>query len=158
MNTNYLLPQKCKKIGLFILLPTVLFYIIYEYLDTSLFYSGPEIFKMKVPVFFEDGKFLSITSKSVYNGVIGGIVLISSLMISFSKEKQEDEFIEKIRLNSLLWTVYVNSLLVFISLILFYDGTFFWMMVFNLFNVLWLFSIRFNWQINKLSKLSHHEE
>lgn len=156
MKSNFLFPNRFKRIGLFFLIPGILIYLYHEVFHSNMF--GPEFLNLSVPVFLDGGKFISLSEKNIFNGIIGVLVLIGSLMLAFSKEKLEDEFIEKIRFESLVWSVYVNVILILFSFIFFYDGIFFWAMIFNLFTVLWFFTIRFNWKIKRLKKTFKYDE
>ena len=70
----------------------------------------------------------------------------------------EDEFIEKIRLESLVWSVYANYILLLLAMVFLYNFDFLWFMTFNMFTILIFFIIRFNWQILKLKKASFDEK
>lgn len=156
MKSNFLFPNRFKRIGLFLLIPGLIIYLYYEFFHSNMF--SPEFFTLKVPVFFNEGKFISLSEKNILNGIVGVLILSGSLMLAFSKEKLEDEFIEKIRLESLVWSVYVNVVLILFSFIFFYDWVFFWVMIINLFTVLWFFTIRFNWKIKRLKKTFKYDE
>jgi len=76
---------------------------------------------------------------------IGSILLIIGLLlIAFSKEKDEDERISQLRLESLLWATLVNSILIVLSIIFFYSGLFLQIMAYNVCSTLILFIIKFN--------------
>lgn len=158
MKTNYLFPHKFKFIGLLILIPTILMYFFIDFKNSNFLVQGPEFLTFNVPHFFEDTQLLTYKLENLYNGLIGMMILISSLMIAFSKEKEEDEFIQKIRLDSLVWATYFNAFVLFLSLIFLYDWQFFWVMTFNMFTILWFFTIRFNFKIYLLKKTLTNEE
>jgi len=158
MKLNYLFPHKYKKIGWIILLPAaVMAFIVVNY-DLE-----PEVLDMNVPAIFVDeimgDKFLfGMTENNVLNEIIGVVLILSFLMVAFSKEKQEDELIAKIRLESLVWATYVNYAVLLFSMIFIYGMSFLWVMIFNMFTILLFFIIRFRWQVNKLNKSLSHEE
>ena len=131
MKTNYLFPHKFKFIGLLILIPTILMYFFIDFKNSNFLVQGPEFLTFNVPHFFEDAQLLTYKLENLYNGLIGMVILISSLMIAFSKEKEEDEFIQKIRLDSLVWATYFNAFVLFLSLMFLYDWQFFWVMTFH---------------------------
>ena len=79
-------------------------------------------------------------------------------MVAFSKEKQEDELIAKIRLDSLVWATYVNYAVLMFSMLFIYGMSFLWVMIFNMFTILLFFIFRFNWQVKKLNKTMSYEE
>jgi hypothetical protein len=107
-------------------------------------------------VFIDDFEFssskglLGFVNNNILNEIFGILIIISSLFVAFSKEKLEDEYISKIRLESLVWAVYVNYGILLFSFLFIFDFSFLWVMIFNMFTVLLFFIIRFNWQISKL--------
>lgn len=149
MKTNYLLPNQFKKIGWLIFIPVLvlgLLWVIFEF--------EPAAFDIKTVALFKDDylddiQFMAITENNIVDEIIGVLIIISGIFIAFSKEKEEDEFISKIRLESLVWATYVNYAILILALILVYNMSFFWVMVFNMFTVLIFFIIRYNWALYK---------
>ena len=100
----------------------------------------------------------AMAENNVLNEIIGVILIISGLMVAFSKEKQEDEFISKLRLESLVWATYVNYAVLLVSMLFVFGISFLWVMIFNMFTILLFFIVRFNWQLRKLNKIVENEE
>lgn len=158
MKTNYLFPNKFKRIGWLILIPSVvvgLVTLIYEYEPSFFGFNVPAIF---IDDFFTDKKLFGMVNNNILNEIFGILIIISSLFVAFSKEESEDEYISKIRLESLVWAVYFNYGILLFSILFVFDFSFLWVMIFNMFTVLLFFIIRFNWQISKLKKLANYEE
>lgn len=86
------------------------------------------------------------------------LLIVGAIFIVFSKAKIEDEFISKIRLDSLVWAVYVNYIILLLSIIFVYDLAFFTILVFNMFTVLFFFILRFNWILHKTNKIKSDEK
>ncbi|MBU2997924.1 hypothetical protein KO500_15890 [Cellulophaga baltica] len=150
MKVNYLFPSKYKKIGWLILIPSIIIG-----LGTLILEYEPDFFNFNVPAIFIEklfGKkqFIGIVKNNILNEIFGILVIMSSLLVAFSKEKSEDEYISKIRLESLVWAVYVNYGILLFSFLFIFNFSFLWVMIFNMFTVLIFFIIRFNWQIFKL--------
>jgi hypothetical protein len=99
-----------------------------------------------------------MTENNVLNEIIGVILILSFLMVAFSREKQEDELIAKIRLDSLVWATYLNYAVLLFSLLFVFGLSFLWVMIFNMFTILLFFVIRFHWQVRKLNKSLSYEE
>lgn len=106
MKLNYLFPSKYKKIGWIIFIPTLifgLFTIIFEYepeiMDTK-------VFAIFIDEFLKENRFLGMLDNNILNEILGILMIIGSILVAFSKEKDEDEFISKIRLESLVCAVY----------------------------------------------------
>tara|TARA_B100000780_G_scaffold63696_1_gene41519 strand:- start:161 stop:637 length:477 start_codon:yes stop_codon:yes gene_type:complete len=158
MKLNYLLSNKYKKIGWSILIPSAiigLITLIFEFEPTSLDFNIPAIF---IDELLGDKHFFGIVNNNILNEILGALIVLSSLLVAFSKEESEDEYISKIRLESLVWAVYFNYAILLISFVLIFDLAFLWVMIFNMFTILLFFIIRFNWQISKLKKVNHYEE
>lgn len=158
MKLNYLFPHRFKRIGTLILIPFMLlgWYVVNYDIE-------PEIFDFNVPAIFVDEimgeKFVfGMTENNILNEIVGVVLIISFLMVAFSKEKQEDELIAKIRLDSLVWATYVNYAVLLFSMLFIYGMSFFWVMIFNMFTILLFFIVRFNWQVKKLNKTMSYEE
>ena len=158
MKLNYLFPNKYKKIGWLIFIPSAIIgltTLIFEFEPNSLDFNMPAIF---IDELFGDKHFIGIVNNNVLNEILGVLIILSSLLVAFSKEESEDEYISKIRLESLVWAVYFNYAVLLISFVLIFDLAFLWVMIFNMFTILLFFIIRFNWQISKLKKIAHYEE
>jgi hypothetical protein len=158
MKTNYLFPFKYKKIGWLILIPCSilgLVSLLFSYEPNFLNFNVPAIF---ISELFGDMKLFGMVNNNILNDIIGVLIIISSLFVAFSKEESEDEYISKIRLESLVWAVYVNYAILLFSFLIIYDISFLWVMLFNMFTILIFFIIRFNWQISKLKKSTNYGE
>ncbi len=159
MKLNFLFPNKFKKIGWFILIPSAiigLITLIYDYEPSFFDFNVPAIFVGEI---LSDGKkTFRMVNNNVLNEILGILIIISSLLVAFSEEKSEDEYISKIRLESLVWAVYFNFAILLLSFLFVYGLYFLWVMIFNMFTVLLFFIVRFNWQISKLKKSAYYEE
>lgn len=159
MKLNFLFPNKFKRIGWFTLIPSAiigLLTLIYEYEPSFLDFNVPAIFADEL--FSVNKKTFRMVTNNILNEILGVLIIISSLLVAFSKEKSEDEYITKIRFESLAWAVYFNYAILILTFLFIYDIAFFWVMVFNMFTVLLFFIVRFNWQISKLKKTTSYEE
>ena len=149
MKTNYLLPNKFKKIGWIIFVPSLIVGILW-----LIFKFEPNFLNVKVLSFFNDElfkslEFIVVVENNIIDEILGVLIIISASFIAFAKEKNEDEFISKLRLESLVWATYVNYAILILALIFVYNMSFFWVMVFNMFTVLIFFIIRYNWALYK---------
>jgi hypothetical protein len=87
----------------------------------------------------------------------GILFVIGALFVAFSKEKNEDEYIAKIRLESLMWATYVAFAIQIFCLLFFYGFRFFQSMCINLFTILIVFIVRYYFIIYR-SKSPRDEE
>ena len=158
MKRTFLFPHRYKKVGWLLLLPSFmigLFSLILEWEPTWLDCSVPAIFIDEV---FGQSELIGVVKNNVLNEICGILIIVGGILVAFSKEKVEDEFIAKLRLESLVWATYVNYTILLLAMVLVYDFSFFWVMIFNMFTTLIIFIIRFNWMIAKLKKNLRNEE
>ena len=158
MKFNYLFPSKYKKVGWLLLIPSAilgLLILIFEYEPGFLSINVPAILTNN---FMGEKQIIGLIQNNVLDEILGILVIVSSLLVAFSKEKSEDEYISKIRLESLVWAVYFNYGILLFSFLFIFDMSFPWVMIFNMFTLLLFFIVRFNWQISKLQKSTSNEE
>ncbi|SFT45788.1 hypothetical protein SAMN05216474_0673 [Lishizhenia tianjinensis] len=159
MKINYLLPHSFKKIGLILIIPSLLLGILGLFLDFKI-----DALTLEVPALFADnflapGKdnFRFITN-NLTDELAAIVFLLGAIFIAFSREKTEDEFITKIRLESLVWAVYINYGILFLCFLFIYNFSFLNVMIYNLFTVLIIFILRYYWKLFLLKKQLGHEE
>jgi small-conductance mechanosensitive channel len=158
MSNKLLLPNKYKLIGWFLLIPATI-------LGVILSFTGFEAFPLKAKVFaifndeiFGESHLFSVIETNITNTIVGILFIAGALFVAFSKEKSEDEFIAKLRLSSLLWAVWVNYILLLLAVLFVYGTSFFTVMVYNMFTVLIIFIVRFNYILYKNTKTVSDEE
>lgn len=158
MKTTYLFPHRFKTIGLILLIPSLILGSIYL-IDSEWL---PEIqlttFALYGDEFLGEDVFLQFFETNMTDEILGLILILGGMFAAFSREKQEDEFVMQLRLGALLWATYFNYIVLALS-ILFIFGTPFWqIMVANMFTILLVFIIRFNWMLQKSKKATDYEE
>jgi hypothetical protein len=158
MKTNYLFPHSCKKLGWFVLIPFLVLAIAYFALKLEPEWLNVKVFAIFDDEFFGKFKFFHFVQNNIIDEIISIGILVGGFLVAFSKEKIEDEFISKIRYESLLWATYLNYTILAFSIIFMYGGIFFWVMTFNLFTILTFFIIRFNWIIYSYKKQIEDEK
>ena len=156
MTRTLLFSNKYKKLGWVILLTSIALWIVLViFVD-----SEPKFLNGKMVSIFPTSdlqskgeKFFSIININYTSTIIGVLVIIGGMLVGFSKEKEEDEYISKLRLSSLLWAVFVNYSLLLVAFIFIYEMAFFTVMTYNMFTVLIIFIARFNYLFYKNSKV-----
>lgn len=144
MKNRLLLPSKYKVYGWLIFLVFVLLHvfanIIYPQIGAKIAFHG-----------FHPSGFWEGFSDSDLT-LVGAGVLLGLMMICFSKEKNEDEYISYLRLRSWQLSVLISYGILFVANLLVYGGAFFSFMVYNLLTVLIVFIITFNLSLYKLKR------
>lgn len=158
MKTKFLFPSTYKKWGWIILIPAIIFGGIDLFLENQ-----PAFFDWTVPAIYKAefmGKttYFGLIENNILNEILAIMVIIGSIFVAFSKQPMEDEFIAKVRLESLVWATYVNYIVLLIAILFVYDIGFLWVMIFNMFTILFFFIIRFHWQIYKMKTSDSYEE
>ena len=126
-------------------------------------YDFDENFQIKVFALVDEG-FMSSESyfKVIENGIVDELIcvliLVGGILVGFSKAKEEDEFISRIRSESLIWATYVNYAVLLFSVVFVYGITFFNILIYNMFTSLIFFILRFHYVLYKSKKNLSYEE
>jgi hypothetical protein len=88
-----------------------------------------------------------ITDELILSGVLIGL-----LFIAFAKEKNEDEYITVLRLKSWQWAVLISYGILLIATWLIFGLDFLGFMAYNMFTVLIVFIVKFNYSLYLLRK------
>lgn len=168
METKYLLTSKVKPWGWLLFIAGLSLGIMglmggYE----------PEILDTRVPDFFdyqikignseapssEEGSepWPPMINNNLLDEVALSMLLLGGLFLMLARRKNEDEYIMKLRLESILWAAIFNAIIMLVAVWLIYDLAFFYVMVSGLFFFYLLFIVRFEWVLIKL-KTANHEE
>lgn len=158
MKSNYLFPNQFKKIGWIVLIIGLALGVLFLISPTDINFFNIKVFAIAGQPIFGKSAIFSIYKNNTLNELVGLFIMTGLLFIAFSKEKSEDEFISKIRLESLVWATYVNYVVLGLALLFIYDLKFLWVFVFNMFTILIFFIIHFNWSLYKSKKQLKDEE
>lgn len=162
MKTTALFPKSYRKIGLGLIILALLLWVI------EMLFGGLSFLEnIKVVALYDSGipfnqsreesSFFRIIQDDFRYEAVSVVLLLGLLLYGFSKRKLEDELIQKIRLESLLWATYVHFFL-FILLTVFTFGWFYLnILVFSVFTILFIYIIRFEYKMFQL-KRSFNEE
>jgi len=155
---QFLLPNKYKNLGWFLLIPSTIVGIILITNGTDNLPLNTKIFAIYSDEIFGKSEFFSVIKTNITGTLVGSLFIIGGLLIVFSKEKNEDEFIANLRQSSLLWAVLVNYILLLFSFVFIYGIAFMNIMLFNMFTVLIIFIVRFNYVLYRYSKFNSDEK
>ncbi len=150
--TRFLLSNKLKVPGLIIFFSSLIIGLI------DLFYAWEPVFlNAKAFNIFGNSGFLD-NINNYLDEIISLLLIIGGIMAGFSKEKIEDEYISKLRLESLAWSIYLNYAILFLAIILVSGLDFITVMMANMFTVLIFFVIRFNLVLYIKSRRMNNEK
>ena len=138
--TQFLFPHKYKKVGWWILIPAIILGVLCMIMPDILSISPKDVYQFIHPT---GGKIVSghsdFLSGNLITTLTGILILIGGTFVGFSKNKEEDEFVEKIRFESLILAVYVNNIILLLCLIFVWGFDFLNVMIYNMFTTLLFF-------------------
>ena len=159
MKTRFLFPHRFKKIGWFLLVPSVIVGFFVLFLDFEPKFLNGEMFTFYTAGLSNHPVVFGLISVNLTNTIVGVLCLVGALLVAFSKEKNEDEFIANTRFESLLWATYVNYAILIFCFLFFYSFEFLSVMILNMFTILFFFIARFHFILYfKTAKSMSHEE
>ncbi|MCR5658503.1 MAG: hypothetical protein K6G25_04175 [Bacteroidales bacterium] len=147
MKKNYLFPHQFRVIGVVLAIVAVVLYVLFE--DTP--FKMPALY---VDILFDDDHesgFFQMARTSIIS-IAMPLLTIGLLFIGFSKEKVEDEFVQYLRAQGLIWATYITAAL-FIVATLFISGIVYIYVPYLVFFVfLILFIIKFRIELHRFNK------
>jgi uncharacterized protein YacL len=158
MKSKFLFSHKYKPLGWFLFLTGMV-------LGTVLLLNDIEYPNWEIQVFplisendiFSNPAF-ELSSNNVSDEIASILVIIGGILVSFSKTKDEDEYISKIRMDSLIWATYVNYFVLILAILFVFDLSFFNVLIYNMFTVLLFFMLRFHYVLYKSKRIVSNEE
>lgn len=145
MSQSLLLPNRFKIIGWLILVPATVLGVILIYTQSEAMQVNSTVFAMLNQEFLGNSQYFTFIRTDITDTIVGILFIAGALLVCFSQEKREDEFIAKLRQSSLLWAVLANYILLLFSFVFIYGEAFLQIMVYNMFTVLIIFIVRFNY-------------
>jgi hypothetical protein len=139
MKTKLLLPNRYKTVGIFLLILSLTLGILVRFWDfqfgflTVNFQKAPHDALSKVI----DDK-INFTDEVALTGII-----VALLFIAFAREKNEDEFINRTRLESWQWAVLINYVLLLLTTWAVHGLSYIDVMMYNMLTIPIIFIIRF---------------
>ena len=155
---NYLFDHKYKKVSgwvFYITIPIAMYFLFTDQFDHLLRIKVFSLFPSETIV-TTPGTENVIGARGftwIENGFLDEIftfiIIVSGIVNSFSREKVEDELISKIRMESLVLSLYINYGLLILSNFFIYELSYFYVMVFHLFTILLFFNLIFKYRLYK---------
>lgn len=142
--SKILLPHRFKLVGWILLGPFAVLTYLAAFNEFTIDWLDVGTQSLSSAFNFED--------KNLTNEVAILGILVSLFLVSFSREKEEDEFIQKIRLDSLLIACYGYFLINVLGTLIFFGLDYLSFIFFNMFTIPVLFLVRFHWVLMKEQK------
>ena len=150
---SYLLPYRFKRIGMWIFIP-------FCALSLWCIFSGElEFDYLHIPALaicvdelFDKASFLEIVQNDPINEIAMFGLLVSLCFIALSKEKDEDEMTEQIRMNSFVWSLWITAAVLAFGILFFYQFSFLYFCFSAIYFVFLLYILKFNITMNKIRR------
>ena len=147
MKKNYLFPHHFRMVGWVLAIVAVVGYLWLP----EIHFKMPSLY---FDTFFDDdnesGFFRMARTNTL--SIAMPLLTIGLLFIGFSKEKVEDEFVQYLRAQSLIWSTYVTSALFIIATILIYGIAYIIVPYLVFYAFLILFIIKFRIELHRFNK------
>lgn len=101
---------------------------------------------------FGDASFFGIVKNDPINETAMLGLLVALCFISLSKEKDEDEMTEQIRMSSFVWSLWITTAVIAFGILFFYQFIFLYFCFGALYFVFLLYILKFNVTMRKLRK------
>jgi hypothetical protein len=146
MENSLLIPGKYKVVGWII-------FILFACLGLATLYWDYKIPGLVLPL--KESVFVdyNLTNELALAGLIIGLMIIV-----FAREKIEDEYISLIRLKCLQWSVLISFVILFILNFVFYGGSFYIVLIYNMFTIPLIFIAKFNYSLYRLRREREEDE
>lgn len=158
MKSRFLFSHKYKPLGWFLFFIGIILGIILLLNDFDIPNWELNVF----PLISEDSIFsgpaFQWSTNNIADELASILLIIGGVLISFSKTKDEDEYISKIRMESLIWATYINYAVLILAILFVFDMSFFNVMIYNMFTILLIFILRFHYVLYKTKNAIGNEE
>ena len=163
MKTDYLLPHIFRKIGWFVFIPCWVM-IIVSWLGINNWFDDDWLSFVTLHIgnlgFFtpeqEGHSFLYFAREDMFSEIIYCLAFVSLYMIAFSKEKVEDEYVEHLRMRSLVWALKVNTIFFIIFTWFCFGMVYVTLLLLSMFSIFLLSHFRFLYELHR--RRIHNEE
>ena len=157
METKLLLPHRYKFVGWALVAGAMILWTFTAVFDMEFTFFQGKMFALLGGVLLGKTVYFSIVDLDMTNTVMGSVFIVGGLMVAFSREKIEDEFIMGLRLSSFKWAVLINYVILLLLFIFVHGIAFLGVMVYNMFTVLIFFILRFHYLLVK-NRVRNHEK
>ena len=155
MKKNYLFPHQFRVIGWVMVIAVLVTFVVEQLWFRDL--------HIKMPALYYDGSFEFLSDEPAPTGffvmatttllsLLFPILTVGLVLIGFSKERIEDEFVTKVREQSLVWSTYVTAVLFILATLLVYGFPYLIVPYLVFFVFLMLFIIKFRVELRRANK------
>ena len=150
MKKNYLFPHWFKVMGWVLSIAAVVAYLCIRDLEFKMPALSFDVLLLEDD---DEGSysFFRLANTNILS-IAMPVLTIGLLFIGFSKEKVEDEFVQYLRAQSLIWATYITAALFIVATLLIYGITYIYVPYLVFFVFLILFIIKFRIEVHRFNK------
>lgn len=154
MVKNYLFSPVFKKIGYGILVVALVFFVLCLLFEQLAFGLQYPMISLTPPMdeVWTIFKFYPRITQGGWFEIVMTLMCVGCVFVAFSKEKEEDECIAQIRMQSLVWALMVNMVLVLLTTLFIYGGSYLTCMAVYPFSTFLFFIIKYNISLYQFRK------
>lgn len=149
MKNTLLIAHRWKTLGWMLSIPAFIAGLYFMKLDNPDDYLTVQIPAWLERVLWVDNNLFGASTSPIKLSLLDEVICISLLagllLLAFSKEKIEDEWIQQVRLESFQWAMLINTLLLIVFIVFTHGFPFMSVMIFNMFTPLMVFVARFHY-------------
>lgn len=162
MKKTFLFPSYFRKIGWIISITTLLYLLI-----GLIFFADDFDFKFIMPAIVALGEIINFSPETAYfvftetsftTTLFPVLMIIGFVFMAFSRERNEDEYVSKIRERALVWSVLATCVVLILSILLIYGLSAFYVFCFDFLFFLLLFVIKFRIDIFRFNRSAKKDE
>ncbi|RRD63047.1 hypothetical protein [Tannerella forsythia] len=151
MKNTYLFPNSYRRIGQILAIPSVLLCGYY------LFFADGDLlpcrmFSVLSFELFSSVEWFTMVETDAMRQISFVLFTISLLFIAFSREKEEDEYMEYLRSHSMRWAMLISGIVTIVVTLLVYNLAYLYFVFINLYLILILFILKYRIDLHRLRK------
>ncbi|TXK74358.1 hypothetical protein [Mesonia sp. HuA40] len=155
---TYLFPSVYQKLGFALFILALLLLTGVLLFDWELSFLTVKVWALWDIEFLADSQYFTFIENNIIDEIILLLFILGLLFSGFSKQKNEDEYIAKTRLSSLLSAVLINYVLLVLGSFFLYGLAFYYFVLFALLGVLLIYNLKFHLNIYVQQKVLQDEE
>ncbi len=158
MKKDYLFPHYFKWIGWCLFLPFALAFFVGNVDDDFISFPTLMIYTPPIAVSSEGGLHVGIATEGMFHEICFLAMSIGLLFVSFARERDEDEYVEHLRLHSFVWAIKANTVLLVFGTWFFFGGLYILFVLVLLISLFLIYIVKFQWELHCMRKEIGHEE
>ncbi len=152
MKNTYLFPNSYRRIGQILAIPSALLCGYY------LFFADGDLlpcrmFSVLSFELFSSVEWFTMVETDAMRQISIVLFTISLLFIAFSREKEEDEYMEYLRSRSMRWAMLISGIVTIVVTLLVYNLAYLYFVFINLYLILILFILKYRIDLHRLRKV-----